>query len=87
MTETAVETASSPRRGRPRPQSTIDRDETTLMKLREAGDGGLTRETLAEQLPDVASSLTYLSLFRLRRDGKITRTQVEGKHVWAAIRT
>lgn len=55
-------------RGRPRPQSTIDRDATVLRHLRK--NGPLTRNQIAESL-GLSKSVAYLSLSRLRAEGQV----------------
>lgn len=66
--------AQPSRRGRPRPQDVLQRDDRTLELLRE---GPKTRNELAEALgvkPDTA----YLSLYRLRRAGQVEKIHGEG---------
>lgn len=72
--------ATEPRRGRPRSQDTITRDEQVLAAFPE-GDGTITRGQLAEAtgLPE---NSVYLSLHRLKRDGRIQRERTNGAHVW-----
>jgi uncharacterized membrane protein len=72
--------ATEPRRGRPRSQDTIARDEQVLAAFPE-GDGTITRAQLAEATSQ-AEGKVYLSLHRLKRDGKIQRERVNGAHVW-----
>ncbi len=55
-------------RGRPRPQETIERDARILKYLREHGPR--TRNDLADALGEERSK-TWLSLDRLRADGKV----------------
>lgn len=66
-----TEAVATKRRGRPRPQGTIARDERVHQALVEAG-GPVTREDLASRL-DMQSSFVYLSLYRLREQGKVER--------------
>lgn len=80
MTE-ATEVDVNARRGRPRPQNTIERDETVYRVLREF-DGPVTRNQLAEKL-SMQSSHVYLSLIRLRRDGHVQRGATNG--TWEAV--
>lgn len=68
----------APRRGRPRPDSTIQRDEQVLAAV---GADGKTREDLATGT-GLTKSEVYLSLHRLRKQGLIERTRDGGKHVW-----
>lgn len=74
----ATETTAA-RRGRPRPQTTIDRDKQVLDAL--AGETK-TREQLVEAT-GLTKNQVYLSLWRLRKDGLAERTRDGGKHVWA----
>lgn len=79
------------KRGRPRPEATKERDAQVLALI----DGPKTREQLAEELtaqvratnPDaeaIKPGLVYLSLYRLRRDNKVTVARGEnGKQVWS----
>jgi predicted ArsR family transcriptional regulator len=74
MTEAPAEGAAaeeSGRRGRPRPQDTIDRDEQVYQLLTK---GALSRVEIAEKL-GIEPKAAYLSLFRLKRDGYVKRTQ------------
>lgn len=72
--------ATESRRGRPRSQDTIDRDEAVLAAFPE-GDGTVTRSQLAEATGQEENKV-YLSLHRLKRDGRIQRERVNGAHVW-----
>lgn len=77
--ETAAETtATTARRGRPRPQSTIDRDQQVLGAL--TADGK-TREDLVTTT-GLTKTQVYLSLYRLRTQGLVERSRDGGKHVW-----
>ncbi len=67
---TTAENAGSHRRGRPRPQNTIERDESVYRLLHTKGP--LTRTQVAEEL-GCKPSVAYMSLFRLRRDGQVQR--------------
>lgn len=67
-------------RGRPRPNETIERDEKVLAALVAAGADGLTRPKLAAAT-ELPGNQVYLSLYRLKRDGKAGR---DGG-VWKAI--
>ena len=55
-------------RGRPRPEETINRDAAVLAHLQLHGPQ--SRNQLAESL-GLSLTITYLSLDRLRRDGKV----------------
>lgn len=72
---------AAPRRGRPRPDSTIQRDEQVAQAL---VAGGKTREDLATET-GLTKSEVYLSLHRLRRAGRVERTRDGGKHVWTQV--
>lgn len=80
MTEPTGE-ATAPRRGRPRPETTIQRDQQVLAAL---AQGGKTREDLATET-GLTKSEVYLSLHRLRKAGNVERTRDGGKHVWAQV--
>lgn len=58
------------RRGRPRPDETIERDEKVLKLLQE--QGAQTRNDIAEAL-GMGTTIAYLSLDRLRRQGKVRK--------------
>jgi hypothetical protein len=74
------------RRGRPRPQTTIERDTKVLDLVSAAGEAGLSRPAIAEQLGEGSKpSEAYLSLYRLRKDGKVERKTVDSKQVWVAV--
>lgn len=74
----AVET--KPPRGRPRPQEAIQRDEQILSLLK---DGSKTRNELCE-LTGMDTSLMYLSLSRLRRQGRVKLAEGSpGKRQWS----
>ena len=69
------------RRGRPRAQETIQRDEVVLKAL---GDGPRTKEQLVQQL-GLKDTHVYLSLGRLRRDGHVERvSDPDSRHLWRA---
>jgi hypothetical protein len=73
----AAEGAGEKRRGRPRPDTTVQRDEQVLAQITEPR----TRGQLAE-LTGLETKAVYLSLHRLQRDGRITRTRSGADHVW-----
>lgn len=73
-------TEGTTRRGRPRPQDTIERDKQVYAKLLE---GPATREQLAESL-GAPPTHVYLSLYRLRRDGRAQRLE-DQRFVWQAV--
>lgn len=69
--EVQTETSTSGgRRGRPRSQTAMDRDQQVLDTL--ANEVHLTRNEIAEKV-GFTGGLTYLSLYRLKRDGLVTR--------------
>jgi len=70
---------ATPRRGRPRPQETQDRDAQVLAAI---GPEPATREALVQKT-GIDPKLVYLSLYRLRRDGLVERRRENGAHVWA----
>jgi hypothetical protein len=74
--DTAQDTEKA-RPGRGRPSNTIERDEKVLATL-DAASEPLTRDQLAEAA-GVPSNEVYLSLYRLRRDGKAERLKDRGK--------
>jgi len=66
--------------GRPRPQATIDQDAKVLEYLSanvEDVVAGKTKEEIATAL-DLAPNKVYLSLWRLKRDGKVYKTNAGG---------
>lgn len=65
------ETTPAAGRGRPRPQSTIERDQR-VMEFITSDPAGVTRAEIAEKL-EVKGSEAYLSLYRLSREGKIVK--------------
>jgi hypothetical protein len=82
--ETAATEAPASRRGRPRPQATIDRDARVLEHMR-AVDGGLTKAQLADAT-GLTGNEVYLSLYRLKRDGHVERVRGEDqRHVWRVV--
>lgn len=80
-TGAATPEATAPRRGRPRPESTIQRDEQVAQAL---VAGGKTREDLATET-GLTKSEIYLSLHRLRKAGRVERARDGGKHVWTQV--
>lgn len=62
--------ATSGRRGRPRSQEAIDRDEAVYRALSEGRQR--TRNEIAEEV-GVTGGLTYLSLYRLKHAGRVVR--------------
>lgn len=70
--------AEEARRGRPRPEATIQRDQRVLAAL----DTPKTRVQLVEEL-ELNGKQVYLSLYRLHVAGQITRAREGGNHVWS----
>lgn len=71
-------------RGRPRPEETIRRDERVLSLLKEQS---MSRNRLWEKLSAegdlVSPSQVWLSLDRLRKEGKVKLCQGIGERVWS----
>lgn len=67
-------------RGRPRPAETIRRDERVMELVRDHG-GRITRAQVMEEL-DLTASLAWLSLARLRKDGRLVRCIVGREQTW-----
>lgn len=82
---TEVATPEAPtddgRKGRPRPNETVERDQRVFDALAEQG---LTREAISNKL-GITSNLVYLSLWRLRRDERVERVRHEGANVWQRV--
>jgi site-specific DNA-cytosine methylase len=78
---TEVALAQETQRGRPRPGETVERDRRVFETLAGAGK---TREALATEL-DMEPKLVYLSLYRLRRDGRVERVRQDGAHFWQRV--
>jgi Mn-dependent DtxR family transcriptional regulator len=68
------------RRGRPRPQETIQRDDRLVRVLEEAPDS-MTKYELAEAL-EVSPSVVYLALRRLKADGRVRHVSLGKRHSW-----
>lgn len=68
-----------PRRGRPRPTTTIERDEHIHALL---ADKPRTRNQLAHET-GLTPSLVYLALDRLRTAGRIRQCIHNGNIIWA----
>lgn len=87
--DVAAPAATSTGRGRPRPDSTKARDALAYELL--AGEG-LTNEDLAvamngrraEGEPEISKGIAYLSIYRLRKENKVTKARPAGggKFVW-----
>jgi site-specific DNA-cytosine methylase len=78
--EPAAEPAASGTRGRPRPGNTIDRDAAVYELIAEKGP--VSRPQIAEGL-GIDGGLAYLSLYRLKRDGKV----VKQGNLWSVVET
>lgn len=72
MTEPTEAPAAGGTRGRPRPDETIERDAKVLAFIANHADG-VTRKQIVEGT-SIPGNEVYLSLYRLRRDGKAART-------------
>jgi hypothetical protein len=72
---------NTPRRGRPRPSVTLERDEQVFGELT---SGGRTRTQLSEVI-DATPGQIYLSLYRLRKTDRVEKVRENGKHVWRPI--
>lgn len=70
---------TAPRRGRPRPAETIERDERIHQLLAE---GARSRSEIAHET-DLTTDLVYLALTRLRRRGRVRQCLHEGVIVWS----
>jgi site-specific DNA-cytosine methylase len=80
MTEPVAEEGVVAGKGRPRPQETIDQDNLAFAKIEEAANAGtpVTKESLAEAL-GVPPNKAYLSLYRLRVEGRIHKERATGE--------
>lgn len=70
-----------PRRGRPRPAATVERDNKVFEVL---GTNALTRDEIAN-LVGVSSDSAYLSLHRLRREGRVQREAGGAGARWSRV--
>lgn len=77
-------TAPAKGRGRPRPTEVKERDDKILAEI--AGHEGNTRAALEEAL-GMTQNEVYMSLFRLRTEGKIEKRRIDGKHCWFVTTT
>lgn len=82
MTEPEAPAAEA-KRGRPRPQDTIQRDQDVLANF-PADGSGITKVALAEATGMPGNQL-YLSLYRLQRDKAIERVREGGAHTWKRV--
>jgi transposase len=69
-------------RGRPRPEFTVNRDEEVFDYLVSHGASG--RQKIAEDF-GVNVNIVYLSLHRLRRQGRAEKVRNGKFHLWAAV--
>lgn len=76
-----VDAPTDGRRGRPRPQATIERDEKVRALL--ASEGALTRKAIAEKLSWDPKD-AYASLWRLRHYEHAVE-KVDGKSEWQLV--
>lgn len=72
------EGATNGRRGRPRPQETLERDQRVYDHLGVAGPK--TKKDLSTEL-GMTENAVYLSIYRLRRDGQIVSAPGQ-RNVW-----
>lgn len=79
VTAPATEEAAN-RRGRPRPDTTVQRDEQVFEQLSEP----LTRAQLVERT-GLDARAVYLSLHRLRTTDRIKRDRQGANHVWSRV--
>jgi len=63
------------KRGRPRPQEVMDRDEAVYAAI--AARDGVTSEELSEAT-GFEKNMVYLSVFRLRKEGRVERQTEDG---------
>lgn len=79
----AAETTKTRGRGRPRSEATIARDERVFDAL--AAESRTKAGVMeATSLP---ANEVYLSLWRLRAEGRIERVRDGGAHVWSVVVT
>lgn len=74
-------TTESNRRGRPRPDAVIERD-NGVFDIVAASDEPMTRKQIAE-ITGIKESHVYLSLLRLRNDGRLQFKRANGGHFWS----
>jgi len=74
----AADGASRPRLGRPRPETTLARDEAVYEKV----TGKMTKNDIVVAT-ELKPNEVYLSLYRLRSAGRVVRTHEGGNHVWS----
>ena len=69
-------------RGRPRPDSTIARDDQVYDFLHRSGPIG---RAVVAQAFGVNQNIIYLSLVRLRRDGRVAKVRNGKYHLWSTV--
>lgn len=74
---------TAPRRGRPRPTETIERDDQIHQLLRQ---GARSRGQLAQET-GLTTDLVALALRRLQRDGRAQQCLQGGVIVWSVVGT
>jgi len=87
--EQIAEPTASNRHGRPRPTEVVDRDQRVLTHMLAQRDEagaivGQTREQVATAL-GLEGKQVYLSFYRLKRDGMITKNVGAGSQLWRAV--
>lgn len=82
---TDPETTDEAKRGRPRPEATLQRDEQVYNFI-SASEMAPTRDAVATGL-DIPAKLVYMSLYRLSHEGKIERIHADGAHRWRVALT
>lgn len=83
MTEVAEETPAAKSAGRPRPTETVERDQRVFDHL-VVGGAPKSTEAVATEL-GLERKIAYLSLYRLRREGRVTNARENGTHVWSIV--
>jgi hypothetical protein len=85
MTDENVETAEGTEevkpKGRPRPAATLELDAKVAEAITAAGDAGVTKEALANQL-EVKSNKIYLAIYRLHKEDQIHRIREGRTTLW-----
>ena len=59
-------------RGRPKDPFVQARDERVLEVVKNSGEAGVTTASIAEKL-DITTNAAYISVWRLKKDGKVTK--------------
>lgn len=76
----ADDSVPAARRGRPRPDAVIQRDNTVF----DAIIGPMTRKQVAERV-GIPESHAYLSLLRLRNDGRVRLERTGTGYAWSRV--